>query len=49
VQPFPMSWSDADILRRLRDAELRCQRGQPAVTALILPACKSVGQLLRAP
>lgn len=47
VQPFPTSWSDAEILKRLRDAERQCQRGKPAATDLILPACKSVGQLLR--
>jgi hypothetical protein len=46
VQPFPASWSDADILKRLRDAERQCQRGQPAAPDVILPACKSVGQLL---
>jgi hypothetical protein len=27
VRPFPVSWSDEDILRRLRDAERTCQRG----------------------
>ena len=27
VKPFPVAWSDADILRRLKDAERTCQRG----------------------
>lgn len=46
VQPFPGTWSDAEILKRLRDAEQQCQRGKTNATGLILPACKSVGQLL---
>ncbi len=27
LQPFPRSWSDQEILQRIRDAEKRCQRG----------------------
>lgn len=27
IRPFPVSWSDTDILARLRDAENTCQRG----------------------
>ena len=47
-RPFPTRWSDADILRRLRDAERHCERGAafPSVTERVTPACKSVGQLL---
>lgn len=48
VQPFPTAWSDSDILKRLRDAERHCQRGITGSAAAdrIVPACKSVGQLL---
>jgi hypothetical protein len=46
VQPFPASWSDADILKRLRDAERQCLRGQLNEVGITTPACKSVGQLL---
>jgi hypothetical protein len=47
-RPFPTRWSDADVLRRLRDAERHCQRGAAlgVVTDRTAPACKSVGQLL---
>lgn len=27
-RPFPISWSDAEIVRRVRDAEKQCSRGQ---------------------
>lgn len=29
TRPFPVSWSDEDILRRIRDAETRVIRGRP--------------------
>jgi len=47
-QPFPTRWTDAEILRRLRDAERHGQRGVALalVTKRVTPACKSVGQLL---
>lgn len=47
-QPFPAGWSDADLVRRLRDAEHHCQRGAvlSVATERVAPACKSVGQLL---
>jgi hypothetical protein len=35
-RPFPMPWSDAEILKRLRQAEQRCVRGA-AVTPSLVP------------
>jgi hypothetical protein len=48
VQPFPAAWSDTDIVRRLRDAERQCRRGEhkKPSSERIVPSCKSVGQLL---
>lgn len=42
-QPFPVAWSDADVLKRLRDAEQECQRGKANVLDLssFLPAVDS--------
>jgi hypothetical protein len=48
VQPFPLIWTDAEILRRLRDAERQCRRGQKQsmIAKESGPACKSIAQLL---
>lgn len=46
VQPFPASWSDAEIVKRLRDAENHCHRGAMPSGELAAPACKSIRQLL---
>lgn len=43
VRPFPTPWSDADIVKRLRDAGSQCQRGQTNIHVGVAPACKSVG------
>lgn len=47
-RPFPVRWSEDDIVKRIRDAERHCQRGAAleATNSRITPACKSVGQLL---
>jgi hypothetical protein len=47
VQPFPTDWTDEQIIRRIRDAERRCRRGQ-ALTPddTTRPELKTVAQLL---
>jgi len=44
-QPFPRSWSDEEVLQRLRDAEQVCPRGTPSSSAA-LPEPPTIGDLL---
>ncbi len=44
-QPFPRSWSDAEIFQRLRDAEQVCPRGNPSSSAPLAEP-PTIGDLL---
>lgn len=45
-RPFPRPWSDAEIVKRLRDAERHCRRGAAAPVTIVTPSCKDVEELL---
>jgi len=47
MQPFPTDWTDEQILRRIRDAERKCRRGQAlASDDTPRPEFRTVAQLL---
>jgi hypothetical protein len=46
LKPFPTSWSDEDVQKRLHDAEGHVRRGEAIGGNLIRPAYKTLEQLL---
>lgn len=45
LEPFPKTWSDDEIITRLRDAEQRCERGA-ARSHILTPEARTLGTLM---